>query len=119
MSEFLLQTFKKEFSDPMERAVKYYSLLSVWNGLGLSEREVQLLAFTAIKGTISYRSSKQEFSRMFSSSVATVDNMVSKLHTVGLLVKVAGKYKVNEQINLDFERSIVLGFKLINSKNAE
>lgn len=113
MGDFLVQTLKRNLKD-LEKAEKYYALLSVWNDLKLTKREVQLLAFTALDGNISYSSSKEDFSQFYGSSSATVNNMISELKKMGLLVKVQGKYKVNPQIQLDFSREIVLGFKLLN-----
>lgn len=117
MGDFLVQTLKRELED-LEKAEKYYALLSIWNDLELTKREIQLLAFMALEGNISYSYSKEDFSRLYNSSPATVNNMISKLKGTGLLVKVQGKYKVNPQIQLDFGRDIVLGFKLLSINEA-
>lgn len=114
MNDFVLQTLKRTFKEELEKAIKYYGILSVWNDLGLTRRKVQLLAYTAIRGTISSLSSKEDFSRLYRSSPATINNMISELNEIGLLVKVQGKYKVNPQINLDFSKDLILGFKLLN-----
>lgn len=114
MGDFLVQTLKKKLDD-LEKAEKYYALLSIWNDLELTTREVQLLAYMALDGNISYWSSKEDFSKTYGSSPATVNNMISKLKKMGLLMKVQGKYKVNPLIQLDFSRDIVLGFKLIGN----
>lgn len=119
MNDFFVQTLKRNFRNDLERAEKYYALLSVWNNLKLTKREIQLLAFTATDGNISYTSSKEEFSRLYGSSPATVNNMISKLKGIGLLVKSVGKYKVTPIINLDFSREIVIGFKLLNLPGGE
>lgn len=118
MGEFVIQFLRRTFKEEVVKAVKYYSLISVWNSLRLTEREIQLLAYTSIRGTISSLSSKEEFSRLYGSSPATINNMISKLRATGLLVKSQGKYKVNEQINLDFSKSVVLTFKLYNPEDA-
>jgi len=109
-----IQVLKREFKEPLEKAVRYYSMISIWNNLKLTEREVQLLSYTAIRGTISSLSSKEEFSRLFHSSPATINNIISRLSSIGLLTKSGGKYRVNEQINLDFSKNLVIGFKLFN-----
>lgn len=109
-----IQVLRREFKEPLEKAIKYYAIMSIWSNLELTEREVQLLAYTAIRGTISSISSKEEFSRLFHSSPATINNMISRLFPMGLLIKAHGKYKVNEQINLDFSKNLVIGFKLFN-----
>lgn len=114
MGDFTIQSLKKAFKDEMGRALKYYSLLSVWNNLGLTEREVQLLSYTAIRGTISSTSSKEEFSRLYGSSPATINNMISRLKKMGLIKKGEGKYKVADQINLDFSKDLALVLKLFS-----
>jgi hypothetical protein len=78
------------------------------NGLGLTEREVQLIAFTAIKGNISYANVRQEFCEKYKSSPPTINNIISKLKRIGVFVKDGTKVKVNPVIILDFEKDIVL-----------
>lgn len=114
MGEFTIQTLKKVVKDDMGRAIKYYSLLSVWNNLGLTKRNIQLLAYTAVRGTISSSSAKKEFSIKYNSSSATVNNMISDLSAAYLLVKDKGKYRVNPKIDLDFSQDLLIGFKLLN-----
>lgn len=115
MNDFVIQTLKKDFREEIKKATMYYALLSVWSNLGLTERKIQLLAFTAIRGTISSPSSKEEFSRLYGSSSATINNIISELREMGLLIKSNGKYKVNDKINLDFSKDLLIGFKLLNS----
>ena len=111
-----IQVLRKDFKEPLERALRYYSMISVWNNLNLSQRQIQLLAHTAVRGTISSLSSKEEFCKLFGSSPATVNNMISELSSIGLLVKVQGKYKVNKAIDLDFSKDLILVFKLFGSQ---
>ena len=108
MSEMVIQRISKQYTDDISIGIKYYSLISELNNLELTERELQLLAFTANRGTISSLSAKQEFSRRFSSSIATINNIISKLTRMGLLVKVAGKSRVNPKISPDFTNGIVM-----------
>jgi hypothetical protein len=49
-TKIIVQRLKKEVSTDIELAIKYYSILSVINNLNLTEREIQLISFTAIKG---------------------------------------------------------------------
>lgn len=98
----VVQKIQKKFDKPMDIAVKYYTLLSVLNDLKLTEREIQLLAHTAIKGTISTVPSKEEFIKNYATSKATINNLISSLSKRKLLVKRDKKLRVNPQINLDF-----------------
>lgn len=106
------QKLKRSLSDSYLLAEKYYTFLSVVNNLNLTEREVQLVAFTAIKGNISYANNRQEFCEKHSSSEATIYNIISKLKKIGVLVKEGNKVKVNPVISLDFESDLVLEIKL-------
>jgi hypothetical protein len=82
------------------------------NNLNLTEREIQLVAFTAIKGNISYANNRQEFCSKYNSSEATIYNIISKLKKIGVLIKEGNKVKVNPVISLDFESNLVLEIKL-------
>lgn len=118
MSEFVVQKIIKTYKDEVEVGIKYYSLISELNNLNLTERELQLLSFTANRGTISSLSSKEEFSRRFSSSIATINNMISKLSRMKLLVKVNGKTRVNPKISIDFSKNVVMNI-FISLKEGE
>lgn len=106
------QKMRKKALIPLEMAFKYYSILSAVNGLGLTPRELQLVAFTAIKGNISYAPYKKEFCDLYKSSLPTIANMVGKLRKIKVLIKDKDKTKVNPSIQLDFSNDIVLQIKL-------
>ena len=63
----IVQKLKKPVEDQFATAEKYYSLLSALNGLKLTQREIQLVAFTAIRGNISYANIRQEFCEKYDS----------------------------------------------------
>jgi hypothetical protein len=108
----IVQKLKKEEKDSLAVARRYYSILSAVNDLRLTEREIQLVAFTAIKGNISYSTNREEFCKLYSSSSPTINNIISKLKKIGILVKDASKIKVNPKILLPFDSNIVLETKL-------
>lgn len=108
----ILQKLKHVETDVFKRAQRYYMILSAINDLGLTEREIQLIAFTAVKGNISYSNNRQEFCELYKSSPPTINNLISKLKKLGILVKDGTKIKVNSVISLDFERDITLEIKL-------
>lgn len=111
--KIIVQKLKKQGEDVLVRAYRYYSILSVVNDLRLTEREIQLLAFTAVKGNISYKYVRDEFCEMYKSSSPTINNMISKLKKMGVLVKDATKTKVAPIIALDFENDITLEIKIL------
>jgi hypothetical protein len=107
-----LQKFIKKEKTPYDVARRYYSILSAINDLHLTEREIQLIAFTAIKGNISYSSNKEEFCKLYNSSSPTINNIISKLKKKSIFVKDASKIKVNPKILLPFESNLVIATQI-------
>lgn len=110
----IVQRLKKTVSSSYVVAEKYYSVLSAINNLKLTEREIQLISFAAIKGNISYANVREEFCERYKSSPATINNIISKLKKQGVFVKDGTKVKVNPLIILDFEKTIVLQITIDN-----
>lgn len=108
----LVQKLRKKEDDVFSLAERYYTILSAINDLHLTEREIQLIAFTAIKGNISYANIREEFCKKHNTSSATINNIISKLKKVNVLVKDGTKVKVNPVIILDFNKNISLEIKL-------
>ena len=112
----IVQKLKRDISTDMELAEKYYSILSAINNLHLTEREIQLIAFTAIKGNITYANVREEFCKTYKSTSPTINNIVSKLKKIGVFIKENGKVKVNPIISIDFKKDITLDIKLIHEE---
>ena len=110
----VIQKLKREERDAFSIAEKYYSLLSVVNNLKLTTREIQLVAFTAIRGNMSYASIRKDFCSLYGTTNASINNIISRLKRMGVLVKDGTKIKVNPIILLNFENPIVLEIKLIH-----
>lgn len=108
----VVQKLSRKEPSRMEVAQRYYSIISAVNNLSLTKRELQLLAFTALRGNMSYANIRREFCQMFSSSEPTINNMISKLKRSKLLVKEGSKVKVNPLLSLDFTKDVLLGIKL-------
>jgi len=111
----IVQKLKKSETDVYQAAQRYYSILSAVNSLNLTEREMQLVAFTAVKGNISYANIREEFCEKYKSSPPTINNIISKLKKIGVLVKDGSKIKVNPVITLDFENDVVLEVKITSN----
>lgn len=110
--KIIVQKFLRKVEDDYAMAEKYYSVLSTINDLKLTTREVQLVAFTAIRGNISYSSIREDFCKRHNSTSPTINNIISKLKKVGVLVKDGSKIKVNPVINLNFANNITLEIKI-------
>lgn len=113
-NKIIVQKLKKPVVDQIATAEVYYSILSAINNLKLTQREIQLIAFTAIKGNISYANIRAEFCEKYDSSNPTINNIISKLKKMSIFVKDGTKTKVNPQIILDFEKDIVLNISIVH-----
>jgi hypothetical protein len=112
--KIIVQKLRKKEIDSLSVAKRYYSILSAINDLNLTEREIQLIAFTAIKGNISYSTNREEFCKLYNSSSPTINNIISKLKKIGIFVKDASKIKVNPKILLPFENNIIIQTEIVN-----
>ncbi len=104
----IVQRITLKEKDALLMAKRYYSILSAISNISLTEREIQLIAFTAVKGNISYSTNRDEFCTLYKSSSPTINNIISKLKKLGLLVKDGGKIKVNPLYLLDFNNNLVI-----------
>ena len=110
--KIIVQKFLRKIEDNYAMAEKYYSVLSTINNLKLTQREVQLVAFTAIRGNISYSSIREDFCKKYNSTSPTINNIISKLKRIGVFVKDGSKIKVNPVIILNFSNDIILEVKM-------
>lgn len=108
------QRWKKQCEDKYQLAFKYYGLLSVLNSLSLTERELQLVAFTAVKGNISYANVRDEFCRRYNTTSPTINNMISKMKKLNVFTKENGKIKVNPVLVINFENNLKIEIKLLH-----
>lgn len=103
-----LQKLRKVDNNALMVAERYYAILSVINDLELTKRELQLIAFTAMRGNMSYKEYREEFCSMYKSSSPSINNMISKLKKSNILVKDNNKIKVHPKIQLDFSKPLKL-----------
>jgi hypothetical protein len=116
MKPMIIQKLKKDISTDIQLAEKYYSVLSAINNLHLTEREIQLISFTAIKGNITYANVREEFCRTYNSTSPSINNIISKLKRIGIFIKENGKVKVNPIIVIDFTKDLTLEIKLVHEE---
>jgi hypothetical protein len=112
----IVQRLKKDVQTDIQLAEKYYSILSAINNLHLTEREIQLISFTAIKGNITYANVREEFCKTYNSTSPSINNIISKLKRIGIFVKENGKVKVNPIIVIDFSKDLTLEIKLVHGE---
>lgn len=114
--KIIVQKLKVVREDNFLLAEKYYSILSAINNLKLTQREIQLIAFTAISGNMSYKHIRQEFCKKHDTTSPTINNIISKLKKMGVLIKDSNKIKVNPVILLNFNNDVTLDIKLIHGE---
>lgn len=112
--KIIVQKLKKTSLTQIETAIKYYTILFALNDMHFTEREVQLISFTALKGNISYPDIREEFCNIYKSSSPTMNNIISKLKKKSILIKEGDKIKVNPAILLNFNDNIILQITLEN-----
>jgi predicted heme/steroid binding protein len=110
------QVIRKVYPSPIQLARVYYSMLCSIGNIHLSKRQLDLLAYIAVRGTISSVSAREDFCKQFNSSKQTINNIVSELKEIGLLVKENGKIKVKPSIALDFTNDVHLNISLQNGQ---
>ncbi len=117
METVTIQKLAKTATNRLELAQQYYGVLSALNNLNLTEREIQLVAFAAVRGSISFATVREDFCSLYSSSFPTINNMVSKLKKSFILVKHGKQIVVNPRIALDFSKPIILQITLTHNAN--
>jgi len=110
----ILQKLRRVEVDDYQMAERYYTILSAINNLKLTQRELQLIAFTAIRGNISYANIRKDFCEKYGTTNPSINNIISRLKKLGILVKDGSKVKVNPQILLNFENDITLEVRLVH-----
>lgn len=111
----IVQKLRKEFEDQVSLAQKYYIIISGLNNIPLTSRDVDVLSFTAVNGCID-RSVKKKFCKEYNTSPATINNVISKLKKLGMIVKNNKLTIVNPLICLDFSKDVGLDIRLIHGK---
>jgi hypothetical protein len=119
--QVVVKTISKDFSNKIKAGITWFGVIASLNGISLTQRELELLSFVNYRGTISSLQAKEEFCRVFESSIGTISNMTkktSKLFTEKLLIKSNSKIKVNPALKVDFDNQLVIRlFFNINSEN--
>ena len=115
MAGFIVQRIEKKCSSDIDIAVKYYAVLFCLNGIHLSPLKIKIIAFTAVRGSMSYH--RKEFIEIFDSSSASLENAKSELMKTDFLVKIAGKTRVNPMLEMDFSENLLLSIKLVKDND--
>ena len=115
----IVQKLQLKLDSPLERAIRYYTILFAMNKKFLPPLELKLLAFIAVKGTISAGGAKEQFCELFNTTKASVGNAVWKLGKKGLVITINGRHKVMDALQLDFKKDIILKINIIEDVKGE
>jgi hypothetical protein len=106
--EVQVKTVVKVFTDKIKAGVTWFRFISSINDINLTNRELQLLSFINLRGTISSLQAKEEFCKMFETSTGTVSNMTAKLLRQKVLIKEKSKIRINPFLRLDLDKDLVV-----------
>lgn len=114
--QVIVKTIKKTYDSKIKAGITWFKFISAINDIKLAKRELELLAFINYRGTISSTSAKEEFVKLFDSSMGTISNLTAKiLRETKLLVKDKGKIRIHPALRIDFTNDFVVRFH-INSE---
>lgn len=102
--EIVAQDIRKEYNDKLSIAEKYYRLLFDVNNIQITEIQIQMIAWCAVKGTLSTPPIRDGFLERYKIARGTYYNNIGKLQDRKLLVKKNGKIRVNASIMLDWSK---------------
>lgn len=104
-----VQRLNKQVKDEFALAYKYYQIISILNDLGLAQGQLQLIAFTAIRGNISDPVIRKEYCKRYKTTPATINNIVDKMKKKRIMIKRNKVIFVNPMLTkLDFSKSLEL-----------
>jgi hypothetical protein len=105
--QVVVKTINKSFSNKIKAGITWFKLIAALNDIKLTPRELELLAFINYRGTISSLQAKEEFCRVFGSSIATISNMTKKTSNLWTSKLLNSKIKINPAIRVDFDSQFV------------
>lgn len=95
IKDYAYSPYKRSYGDRRALAKVYYSLLSVYNNLQLTNGELNLMAHLSSYGGQVSGTAKLDYLTRYSTTMATLDNTIGRLKKKKLLVKAEGKIRVN------------------------
>jgi hypothetical protein len=112
-----IQKIEKLYSSQIEVAKQYYKIVFEMNGIHIRDKELELIAFSAVRGTISTPPIREEYIETCKVSNASMHNMSARLQKFKVFIKdKEGKVRVNPQIHPDFSQpEILIAIKLTNN----
>lgn len=102
--EIVAQSIQKAYNDKLSIAEKYYRLLFDVNNMEVTDIQMQMIAYCAVRGTLSTPPIRDGFLERYKIAKGTFYNNIGKLLERKLLVKHNKKIRVNPVIMLDWTK---------------
>jgi len=113
MEKIVVQKIVKVNSDVTQM---YFRVVSAINDLQLTDRDISLLSFVANKGNISDKSLRMEFCVENNTTPDSINNIVSKLKRIGILIKQERVIGLSPIFRFDYSKDIQLQIDLKHEK---
>jgi len=107
----------KEKENPYDLALTYCTIILALEGEHLPKKELELLAFTIVRGKINPFTTKNDFAQMYKSTLFSINNMISRLTRKGYLIKEKNIISPNPSLKLDFTEGFFLNMGVIVKRN--
>lgn len=122
-----IKVVRREVVNQKEVAKAYYGFMCALHGIHLTPMQLDLLAHTAIYGTISTPPAREAFLNEHKgdkdhkgTSKASMYNLISSLQQMGMLVKDKNlKIRVRPDLNMSFDKDVYLFGVKLNIKGGE
>jgi hypothetical protein len=109
MEKIVVQKIVKDSPDV---AKLYFGIIANINDLPLTDRDISLLSFVAMYGNISEKTNREAFCLLYKTTTDSINNIVSKLKKMGMLVKKDDVIKLPPIFGFDFKKNIQLQIEL-------
>ena len=104
----------KKYDSHLECAERVLSAILSLSGEKLAPKELELLTFLTVKGTISNVTGRNEFLKVYNTTENTMNNVLGSLKKKKLVEKTNGKiiskFKLGEIFSRESTRSVKLAF---------
>ena len=113
MEKIIVQNVRYPVKDAYSSAEMYFSLMSVVNHLALTSREIGLISYMAVNGSVLTKEVRDTFCQEHNSTVATVNNITCRLKKLHLLEKENNKLRITPVLSVNFGMNVSLNVRMM------
>lgn len=112
---------KKEYADELHCGERVVSAILALSGIHVTQRELELLTYLSIKGSVSSVNHRNDFLSKYKTTENSMNNALGSLKRKGLIEKLDGKVKSKLRLPQEFvnagEKTLKIGLLCTNSKS--